>query len=292
MTLPVTEPGWTRDILVQWAQKIDEGPYSSLALGERICFPSPDFMATLGACAVLTERVKLVTTVIILPTHNPVIMAKHLATVDVFSNGRLIVGVGTGGREEDYFASGTDLSQKRISIMESHVKTMQKVWAGENNIKGTIRPVEPFPIQKPGPPILAGVMGPKGLRSAAKWAEGVCGMSMTASTDETKVAFKQIKKAWIDADNDKTPQLNTAFWFALGHNANKKIESHLTRYFNWVDEDSRQAMVTHGGFRGSPQEFRDRLKAFSDTGADELLLIPTSINPEEVDRVTEVIASM
>lgn len=292
MTLPVTEPGWTRDILMQWAQKIDQGPYSSLALGERICFPSPEFMATLGACAVLTNRVKLVTTVIVLPTHNPVVMAKHLATVDVFSEGRLVVGVGTGGREEDYLASGTDLSQKRISVMESHVETMRKIWSGENVVEGTLRPVEPYPIQTPGPPVIAGVMGPKGLASAAKWSEGISGMSMTARADEAEAAFNQARQAWQEADTTKIPQLNTAFWFALGENADQQVETHLTRYFNWVDEGSRQAMVKHGGFRGSAAELKDRLKAFADTGADELLLIPTSIDPEEVDRAAEVVASL
>jgi alkanesulfonate monooxygenase SsuD/methylene tetrahydromethanopterin reductase-like flavin-dependent oxidoreductase (luciferase family) len=292
MTLPVTEPGWTRDILTHWAKKIDQGPYSSLALGERICFPSPDFMATLGACAVLTERVNLVTTVIVLPTHNPVVLAKQLATVDVFSQGRLVVGVGTGGREEDYFASGTDLTQKRIAVMKSHVEIMRRVWAGENIVEGALRPVEPFPIQQPGLPILAGVMGPKGLASAAQWADGISGMSMTGRADEAEQAFDQARQAWKSAGKTDTPALNTAFWFALGDNADQQIEKHLTRYFNWIDEGSREAMVKHGGFRGNPAELKDRLKAFADIGTDELLLIPTSIDPQEVDRASEVVNSL
>lgn len=292
MTLPVTEPGWSRDILVQWAQKIDRGPYSSLALGERTCFPSPELMTTLAACAVLTDRVDLVTTVIVLPTHQPVVLAKQLATVDVFSEGRLIVGVGTGGREEDYWASGTELSQKRIAVMEEHVATLRKVWAGENVVEGALRPVEPFPIQQPGPQIIAGVMGPKGLASAAKWSEGISGMSMTGRVDEVNAAFDQAKQAWKNAGKTEQPLLNTAFWFAIGDNADQQIETHLRRYFNWVDPAARDAMVKHGGFRGSAAEFKDRLKAFADTEADELLLIPTSIDPEEADRAAEVIASL
>ena len=80
MTLPVTEPGWTREILLEWVKRIEAGPYSSLALGERICFPNPELMTTLGACAVLTERVDLVTTVLVLSAHDPVLAAKQLAT--------------------------------------------------------------------------------------------------------------------------------------------------------------------------------------------------------------------
>lgn len=292
MTLPVTEPGWTRDILIQWAQKIDNGPYSCLALGERIFFPSPELMTTLGACAVLTERVKLVTTVIILPMHNPVLTAKQLATVDVLSNGRLVVGVGTGGREEDYLATATDLSQKRISVMASHVDTMRKIWRGEPGVEGALRPVEPFPVQENGPPILAGVMGPKGLASAANWADGISGMSVSAQTSDAEQSMQQANAAWLKAGRKKQPQFNSAFWFALGDNANQQMQTHLTRYFNWLDPGSREALAKHAGFRGSVKDLKDRLKAFADTGMDEVVLIPTSIDPNEVDRVSEAIASL
>lgn len=292
MTLPVTEPGWTRDILIQWAQKIDRGPYSCLALGERIFFPSPELMTTLGACAVLTERVKLMTTVVILPMHNPVLTAKQLATVDVLSEGRLVVGVGTGGREEDYLATGTDLSQKRISVMASHVGTMRKIWRGESVVDGALRPVEPLPVQKNGPPIMAGVMGPKGLASAAHWADGISGMSVSAQAADAEQSMQQANAAWLNAGQKNQPQFNSAFWFALGDNANQQMQTHLTRYFNWLDPGSRDAMAKHAGFRGSVKDLKDRLKAFADTGMDELLLIPTSIDPEEVDRANEAIASL
>ena len=292
MTLPVTEPGWNRDILLNWVEKIEQGPYASLALGERTCFPSPELITTLGACAALTERVELVTTVAILPTHNPVIFAKQMATADLFSNGRLTVGVGTGGREEDYHASGTDLSQKRIAVMENHVNTMRQVWSGENVVDGALRPVEPLPAQTNGPALMAGVMGPKGLASAAKWSSGICGMSMTGEAHEAAQAFEQARQAWQTAGRQDAPVLNTAFWFAIGDGASAQIETHLTRYFNWLDEGTRQFMVKQGGFRGSAAQFKDRLKAFADTGADELLLIPTSIDPEEVDRAAEVIAAL
>lgn len=292
MTLPVTEPGWNRDILLRWVENIEQGPYASLALGERTCFPSPELITTLGACAALTERVQLVTTVVVLPTHNPVILAKQLATVDVFSNGRLTVGVGTGGREEDYAAAATDLSQKRIAVMESHVETMRRVWAGDNVVEGALRPVEPLPVQQPGPSMLAGVMGPRGLASAANWSDGICGMSMTGQASEAEQAFADARSAWQQAGRADPPKLNTAFWFALGDAADRQIETHLTRYFNWLDAGSREFMVKQGGFRGSTAAFRDRLKAFADTGADELLLIPTAIDPAEVDRAADVIATL
>jgi len=289
MTLPVTEPGWTRETLIEWAQRIDQGPYSSLALGERICFPNPELMTTLGACAVLTERVDLVTTVLILSMHNPVLTAKQLATVDVLSGGRLKVGVGTGGRAEDYRAIGVSTDQKRIKVLESHVEIMKKTWSGEITVPDTLRPVEPFPVQDGGPPLLTGAMGPKAMASAAKWAAGLSGMTISASAQEVEAAFALTRSAWKEAGRAEEPELNTALWFAIGDRADEQAATHLTRYFNWVEPEARQAMVANAGFRGSAQQFRDLVSSIEDTGAHELILIPTSIDPAEVDKVSDLL---
>ena len=135
-------------------------------------------------------------------------------------------------------------------------------------------------------------MGPRGLASAARWADGICGMSITAQAAEAEQAFNDARQAWASAGRAEPPKLNTAFWFALGDDANRQLEIHLTRYFNWLDTGTRDFMVKQGGFRGNASAFKDRLKAFADTGADELLLIPTAIDPAEVDRAAEVIASL
>lgn len=292
MTLPVTEPGWTRNILQAWCHNVDTGPFHSLAMGERICFPSPEVIATLSACAVLTSRVRLHTTVLVLPIHDPVVLAKQLATIDVFSEGRLSVGVGSGGREEDYRASSTPLNRKRMAVMEEQVATLRKVWAGENVVEGALRPVEPFPVQAGGPPLLAGVFGPKGMASAAHWASGLAGMSMSGNVNEAVDAFAMARQAWADAGSVTTPHLMSSFWYALGPQADTQVHTHLMRYFNWLDADSRKAMAESCGFRGSTQALTDRLKAFRDAGCDELLLIPTDIDPDEVNRAAEAVAAL
>ncbi|MFK7976101.1 MAG: LLM class flavin-dependent oxidoreductase [Halioglobus sp.] len=292
MTLPVTEPGWNRDVLLQWAEKIDTGPFSSLALGERVFFPSPEIMATLGACAAITQRVKLVATVLILPMHHPLMTAKQLATIDMISGGRLVVGVGTGGRAEDYLASWAGAGDRRLSVLASSVKTMREVWAGGHEVEGALRPIEPLPVQRRGPKVLAGVMGPKGLASAAHWADGIAGMSIMGTVEDIAGSMQAARSAWEKAGGSNLPVFYSSFWFALGETADKQIHTHLNRYLNWLDQDSRNAMIEVAGFRGSPVALKERLKAIADTGVDELLLIPTSIDPEEVDRVAEIVASM
>ena len=108
MTMPVMEPDLDAATLQAWARVIDDGPFSSLCWGERIAFDNPDSLTLLGALAAWTDRVRLVTTVIVPQLHDPVMLAKGLATGDMLSGGRLTVGIGVGGRDEDYRAVGAD----------------------------------------------------------------------------------------------------------------------------------------------------------------------------------------
>ena len=89
MTMPVMEPDLDRAALRSWAERIDDGPFSSLCWGERIAFDNPDSLTLLGAMAAWTQRVRLVTTVIVPQLHDPVMLAKALATGDMLCDGRL-----------------------------------------------------------------------------------------------------------------------------------------------------------------------------------------------------------
>ena len=117
MTLPVMEPDLTRKDLEKWTKKIDTGPWSHIALGERILFPNPEFISTLSAVAAWTNRVEIIATVSILTMHNPILSAKQFATIDLLAEGRFTLGVGVGGREEDYTAINSNWSARRLSLI-------------------------------------------------------------------------------------------------------------------------------------------------------------------------------
>src|SRR6476469_5312402 len=140
MTLPVMEPNLDAATLKAWASVIDGGPFSSMCWGERIAFDNPDSLTLLGALSAWTDQVRLVTTVIVPQLHDPVMLAKGLATADVLSGGRLTVGLGVGGREEDYRAVGADPATQTIRKMAEAVAIMQRVWAGEK-ITESVLPV-------------------------------------------------------------------------------------------------------------------------------------------------------
>ncbi|TFH23408.1 MAG: LLM class flavin-dependent oxidoreductase, partial [Myxococcales bacterium] len=86
MNLPVMVPGLDRDTILEWARRIDAGTYSSLAAGGRIWFPNPEIMVVMSAAAAVTERVAINFSVVVLPMHSAVHIAKQIATLDVISN--------------------------------------------------------------------------------------------------------------------------------------------------------------------------------------------------------------
>src|SRR6201997_2861970 len=146
MTMPVMEPDLDATVLQNWARAIAEGPFSSLCWGERIAFENPDSLTLLGALAAWTKRVRLVTTVIVPQLHDAVMLAKGLATGDLLSGGRLTVGVGVGGRNEDYHAVGADPATQTMRGMAERVAGMKRVGAGEKGSE-SVKPVGPAPGQ-------------------------------------------------------------------------------------------------------------------------------------------------
>ena len=291
MNLPVMVPGLDRDAILGWCRAIDEGPWDTLALGERINFPNPEAIATLAAAAAVTERVELLSNVAVVPMHDPVWLAKQLATIDVISGGRLTVGVGVGGRAEDYRAVGADWGPPKLPRLADGVARIRAVWGGEI-VGGARRPVEPFPVQDGGPPILAGSLGPRSIDRAARWADGLVGFSFALDAGEVGPAFERFRSAWADAGRAGTPRLATGTWFALGddHHAGDgpaQMGTYLKRYLNFLEPATDDliplATVTDAG------ALADAAARARDLGADDFVLTPTTASLAELHRAAELL---
>jgi alkanesulfonate monooxygenase SsuD/methylene tetrahydromethanopterin reductase-like flavin-dependent oxidoreductase (luciferase family) len=292
MTMPVMEPDLDAAMLRAWAREIDEGPFASACFGERIAFDNPETLTMLGALAAWTDRVRLVTTVVVPQLHDPVMLAKALASGDLLSGGRLTVGLGVGGRHEDYHAVGADPSTQTMRDMAERAATMKRVWAGEN-LTGATRPVGPPPVQNGGPELLVGTLGPKTVRSAAKWADGLAGNTLDLNVDNVSELFDVARKAWAD-QGKPPPRLMTSFWFALGNgtSAREQVHTHLRRYMNWIPVEFVDAMAPTTGFAGTQDELEAVLRKFADIGTDEVQLIPTSDDIGQLRAAAEVAASL
>jgi alkanesulfonate monooxygenase SsuD/methylene tetrahydromethanopterin reductase-like flavin-dependent oxidoreductase (luciferase family) len=290
--MPVMEPDLDATVLKNWARAIDEGPFSSLCWGERITFENPDNLTLLGALAAWTNRVRLVTTVIVPQLHDPVMLAKALATGDLLSGGRLTVGVGVGGRDEDYHAVGADLASQTMRGMADRVAVMKRVWAGEK-LTESVLPVGPAPVQPGGPPLLVGSIGPKTIRGAAAWADGLAGTTLDLDVAKQGELYDVARDAWAQAGRPK-PHLMTSFWFAFGspEESRAQMHRHLRRYMNWIPAEYVDAMAPMTGWAGSEDELLSVLRKFEGIGTDEVQLITTSSDLDQVRRAADVAARL
>jgi alkanesulfonate monooxygenase SsuD/methylene tetrahydromethanopterin reductase-like flavin-dependent oxidoreductase (luciferase family) len=288
MTMPVAEPDLDADILRAWATTIDDGPFSSLSWGERIAFGNPDSLTLLGALSAWTDRVQLVATVIVPQLHDPVMCAKALATGDMLSGGRLTVGIGIGGRHEDYLAVGADPKTQTMRGMAERVAIMRRVWAGEK-ITESVLPVGPTPVQAGGPRLVVGTIGPKTVRSAAAWADGLAGTTLDVNPASQNELFDVARDAWAQAGKP-APYLATSFWFALGDPgpAREQVRRHLLRYMNWIPAEYVEAMAPMTGWSGTESELAAVLRSFEAVGTDEVHLIPTSSDLDQLRRAADV----
>lgn len=290
MNLPVMVPGLDRRGILEWSRRIDQGPYATLAAGERITFPNPELLVTLSAAAAVTERVRIAATVLVLPLHATALVAKRIASLDVLSGGRVVLGVGGGAREEDFRAAEARYDIPKLTRLEQQVALLRRAWAGELVVPGAQRPIEPLPIQPGGPPIWAGSLSPKAIRRAARWADGLCGFSFGPSLDETERAFACARDAWRDAQRP-APELVTSFWFALGPRAREQMDDYLRRYLAFLGADLAEKLLPTVQVL-SAETLRETLRALRDLGTDEVILVPTTLDPDDVDRVADLAAGL
>jgi alkanesulfonate monooxygenase SsuD/methylene tetrahydromethanopterin reductase-like flavin-dependent oxidoreductase (luciferase family) len=176
--------------------------------------------------------------------------------------------------------------------MAERVAIMKRVWAGENVTEST-RPVGPPPVQPGGPALLVGTMGPRTVRSAAAWADGLAGTTLDLDTTKVDELFDVARKAWEEAGKSE-PHLATSFWFAFGGDgdARAQIHRHLRRYMNWIPAEYIDAMAPTTGWAGTEDELRATLKRFADIGTDEVQLIPTSSDIDQLRRAADVASQL
>jgi len=151
--------------LAEFAEKAEESGFDSVWVIEHLLVAEPiyrctwyDPLITLAAIASRTSRVKLGTSILVLPLRNPAILAKTISTLDVISEGRVILGVGNGWWEKEFEACGVPFNERGARSSE-YIDILKKLWTGENVehegrfFKFKNITIEPKPIQKPHPPI-------------------------------------------------------------------------------------------------------------------------------------------
>ncbi|WP_440074122.1 LLM class F420-dependent oxidoreductase [Streptosporangium sp. OZ121] len=136
-----------------------------------------DPLSVLSFAAARTESIALGTSVLCMPLHNPVMLAKQLATIDVLSGGRLRVGLGLGWSEDEYEAAGTTSADRGRKATE-FVKVLKELWTADKPaFHGEFYRVaesefRPRPVQTPHPPLYLAAFDERALRRAGRLADG------------------------------------------------------------------------------------------------------------------------
>ena len=135
-------------------------------------------LTLLGFLAGVTSKIRLVTSVIIVPHRNPLVAAKALATLDVLSRGRLVVGVGVGWMREEFEALNLPPFEERGAVTDEYIRAFKELWTSDDpHFEGKYVSFDniqflPKPVQKPHPPIWVGGESRPALRRTAELADG------------------------------------------------------------------------------------------------------------------------
>lgn len=285
LCFPYTQEDLSRERILEWFRRVDEGPFSTLSCGERMVGSSIDMMAIMAAAAAATERVRIVPTLYVLPMHPAVKVAKHAATLDLISGGRTSITVGIGGRVDDYRCMEKE-PVRRYAKMDEQVAMIRKIWAGELPFEGT-EPVGPAVVQPGGPPILAGVTGPKGIARASKWADGIYSWSGNGVREEIEGQLELVRSSWEAAGRDSEPQRVAGFWYSLAPNADEKLKAYVYKYIKIMGDAPARAMASMVD-RSSPDAVRASLDAYEELGVEECWLNTATSDLAEIDGLLEV----
>jgi alkanesulfonate monooxygenase SsuD/methylene tetrahydromethanopterin reductase-like flavin-dependent oxidoreductase (luciferase family) len=280
--LPNAVPGTEGPALVDWARRAEEAGFSTLGTIGRLVYPNYDDLIALAAAAAVTTRIRLTSAILIAPLHlNTALLAKQAASIDRLSGGRLVLGAATGGRDDDYSASGTT-TKGRGRRLDEQLQEMRRIWSGEKG--GYTRAIGPAPARSGGPEIIVGGMAGAAFTRAARFGDG---WMMGGGTPEMFAQGAQaVEQAWQAEGRSGRPRKLSLAYFALGELAREQADRYINDYYGWLGDFASQIAA---GAATSAEMVRGYVSAFGQAGCDELIMCPTSSDPEQVNLLAEAL---
>ena len=222
--LPTRGPSATPDALAAMVNRAEALGFHEVMIADHIVFPveidskypytvtgafpghgdALEQMTLMSFIAAKTERLRLVTSVMVVPYRNPVATAKMLATIDILSQGRVTVGVGVGWMREEFEALHSADFDRRGAVTNEYIEIFKKLWtASPTEHDGefySFKPIrcEPLPVQRPHPPIWIGGHSRPALRRTARYGDGWHPVGANASVplppDELAALIDELKQ--------------------------------------------------------------------------------------------------
>jgi alkanesulfonate monooxygenase SsuD/methylene tetrahydromethanopterin reductase-like flavin-dependent oxidoreductase (luciferase family) len=278
--IPSTVPDTEATVLLQWAERAERLGFSTLGTIGRLVYPSYEELVTLAAAAAVTSRIRLTTSVLLAPLYsNTALFAKQAASLDRLSGGRLVLGLGLGGRDDDFSASGLPTAG-RGRHLDEQVGEMKRIWAGEK--RGYAGAIGPAPARSGGPELILGGGAPPSFQRVARLGDG---WIMGGGTpDMFAQGAAGVDAAWKEAGRSGKPRKLSLAYFALGPDARAQADNYLHGYYGWLGDFAGQIAA---GAAVSAEMVKGYKDAFAQSGCDELIFVPCSSELDQVDRLAE-----
>lgn len=245
---------------------------------------------TMTYAAAVTERIRIGCSVFVTPLHQPVELAKSLSTLDQLSQGRLEVGVGTGGSGRPFSAFGIT-ADGFVTRFNEHLRIMRALWREEKvTFQGRFwqlenAMMEPKPVQPGGPPVWFGGSAPAALKRAAAYGDGFFGAGSTTTAkfaEQVKIIraeradFPIAKRVYVAVDDDTAT-------------AKERMRVALDEIYHGFGLPD----LTPVSVYGTPDECVAGLRAVAEAGAERILINPLFDQYEQMERLSaEVLPSV
>jgi alkanesulfonate monooxygenase SsuD/methylene tetrahydromethanopterin reductase-like flavin-dependent oxidoreductase (luciferase family) len=271
--LPNAVPATTGAQLTEWARRAEARGFASLGTIDRIVYGNYEPLVALAAAAAVTERIGLSTSVLLGPLReNAASVAKQSLSIHALSGGRMTLGIGLGGRDDDYEIAEVAMEDRGEAVDEMLSK-IREVWEHE----------QVGPDVPDSPTLLVGGGVDASFERAAKYGDGwIAGGS---PPDVFAAAAAKVKAAWSEAGREGEPLLRGLAYFSLGEDAEANAKAYLTDYYAWLGEETANFIADSAA--KDAETVQGYLRAFAGAGCQELILFPSSNDPAQVDLLAD-----
>jgi alkanesulfonate monooxygenase SsuD/methylene tetrahydromethanopterin reductase-like flavin-dependent oxidoreductase (luciferase family) len=271
--LPTTVPGAHGELLVEWARRADEGPFTSVGVLDRLVYDGYEPLTALAAAAAVTERVRLVTMVVIGPIRSAALLAKTAASVNALSGSRLTLGLAVGARRDDYEAAGAEYRGRGARLDEQLLALRE--------LDGERRLAPPGGAE--GLELLVGGLSGEAFARAARFADGY--VHGGGPPRAFASAARRARAAWADLGRPGEPRLWGQGYFALGGDG--AGAAYLRDYYAFTGPFAEKVAAAN---LTTPGAVRDFVRGYEEEGCDELVLLPTVAGLDQLERLAELVA--
>jgi alkanesulfonate monooxygenase SsuD/methylene tetrahydromethanopterin reductase-like flavin-dependent oxidoreductase (luciferase family) len=270
--LPNAVPGTAAEFLVEWAQKADAGPFSSVGVVDRVVYDCHDPLETLAAAAEATSRVGLVTMVVIGPLRDNAQLAADAAAIHATSDGRLTLGLAVGARTEDYVAKKVS-PEGRGDRLTEQLLDLRLAWEDQG--------VE-------GPRLLVGGGSDASMLRMARHADGYVHGGGPPRTFVR--AADMAKTAWSQLGRTGEPEFRAQGYFALGEVTTvERGRAYMRDYYAFTGPFAEKIAE---GMLATPQAIAQFVRGYAEAGCNELVLFPAVAELDQIDLLADALAEV